>query len=285
MSSVHRILTGLEFELEPSTGPLNWPAQTEDLVRLSLELARVTRSGLAFAAVAGPPDGKYDCGQNDAWTSLAEQQVERMWRTAAAGDFPVEQAAWFGNPGEEWVASALESQMDLLIVPGTAASGVVRRNRSDIQWPQQAGCPVWFAGRELDSLDTEPPLIVFCDDLTDAAALHLSLAVDLALAWNARLLVVHPLTQSVDDLSQDEEDRLRREVFVRLSRTDFRAIPHGSQLRFITGGLEEIVVESSPEQAPNLIMASAGLVCDLRPQWRGHQLLWASTSKGKANGQ
>lgn len=280
MSSVHRILTGLEFVPVFSKGEVNWPAETEGLVRLSLELARVTRSGLAFAVVASPPEGESDCGQCDALTSLAEQQIETMWHSASAGEFPIEQAAWFGNPGEEWVASACESQMDLLVVPGVAVSGVVTQSRADIQWPQQAGCPVWFAGRESDRLATEPPLIVFCDDLSGEAAIHLTLAVELSLAWNARLLIVHPLTQSVEDLSKDEEDRLRREVFVRLSRTDFRAIPQGSQLRFVIGGLEEIVVESSPEQVPNLVMASAGLVRDVRPLWRGHLLLWASPSNG-----
>ncbi len=277
MSSVHRILTGLEFVLDPATGQLNWTAETEDVVRLSIELARVTHSGLAFAAVAVPPELASDCGPVDAWMAAAELQVKQLWQSAAAEEITIEQAAWFGNPGQEWAGSARDSEMDLLIVPGTPASDATVAYMADRRWIGQAGCPVWFAGREPDRLDAEPPLIVFCDDLSDEAAVHLPFAVELALAWNARLLIVHPLTHSVADLSKDEEDRLRREVFVRLSRTDFRAIPQGSQLRFVTGGLEEILLESSPEQAPNLVMASAGLVRDVRPQWRGHLLLWAST--------
>ena len=57
MSSVHRILTGLEFVADLKFGRLQWPAETEDLVRLSLELARATNSDLAFAALCclGPP--------------------------------------------------------------------------------------------------------------------------------------------------------------------------------------------------------------------------------------
>ena len=273
MSSVHRILTGLEFVPDPTTGRVNWPAETEDVVRLSIELARVTRSGLAFAAVAAPPAEERDCGQLDSWMAAAEQQVEELGRSASAGEFPIEQAAWFGNCGTEWTEAARESEMDLLIVPGAPRASVV--TSADLQWPRQAGCPVWFAGREPDRLDGGPSLIVFCDDLSDEAAVQLSFAVELALAWNARLLIVHPLTQSQAELSQDDEDSLRREVFVRLSRTDFRALTHGSQLRFIHGSVEEILAEVSLEQSPNLVMASAGLVRTARPQWRGHLLLWA----------
>ncbi len=271
MSSVHRILTGLEFVPDPTTGRVNWPAETEDVVRLSIELARVTRSGLAFAAVAATPAEEWDCGQLDSWMAAAEQQVEELGRSASAGEFPIEQAAWFGNPGPEWTEAARESEMDLLIVPGARASVATS---ADLQWPRQAGCPVWFAGREPDRLDGGPPLIVFCDDLTDEATVHLPFAVDLALAWNARLLIVHPFTQPLAELSKDDEDHLRREVFVRLSRTDFRALTHGSQLRFIHGGVEEILAEVSLEQSPNLVLAKAGLVRVARPQWRGHLLLW-----------
>ena len=278
MSSVLRILTGLEFVLDPATGQLNWPAETEDLVRLSIELARVTHSGLAFAAVAVLPEQASDCGQIDAWMAAAELQVKQLWQSAAAEAITIEQAAWFGNPGQEWAESARDSEMDLLIVPGAPASEATVAYMADRRWIEQAGCPVWFAGREPDRLDAEPPLIVFCDDLSHEAAVHLPFAVELALAWNARLLIVHPLAQSLADLSKDEEDRLRREVFVRLSRTDFRTIPQGSQLRFVTGGLNEIITEVSSEQIPNLVMSSVTHVGGVHSPWRGHLLLWASRS-------
>ncbi len=279
MSSVHRILTGLEFVLDPATGQLNWPAETEDVVRLSVELARVTHSGLAFAAVAVLPKQASDGVQVDAWMAAAELQVKQLWQSAAAEEITIEQAAWFGNPGQEWAGSARDSEMDLLIVPGAEASEAVVAIMADRRWwIEQAGCPVWFAGREPDRLDAEPPLIVFCDDLSHEAAVHLPFAVDLALAWNARLLIVHPLSQSVADLSMDEEDRLRREVFVRLSRTDFRTIPQGSQLRFVSGGLNEIITEVSSEQIPNLVMSNAARVGGACPPWRGHLLFWASQS-------
>lgn len=276
MSSVHRILTGLEFIPDPTSGRVNWPAQTEDLVRLSIELARVTRSGLAFAAVAEFPTQKYDCEQIDSWTAMAEQQVAELWQSSAAQAFPVEQAAWFGNPGVEWAESARENEMDLLIVPGGES---LDANPGDLQWPEVAGCPVWFAGREPDRLADGPPLIVFCDDLSNAASDQLPFAVELALAWNARLLIVHPLIHSVAELTADDEDRLRREIFVRLARTDFRALAQGSQLRFITGGMDEILAEVSREQTPNLVMASAGLVRVVRPEWRGHRLFWSQSSE------
>ena len=154
MSSVHRILTGLEFVPDRRTGCVNWPAETEDLVRLSIELARVTHSGLAFAAVATPPAEECDCGRIDSWTAAAEEQVEQKWRAASAGEFPIEQAAWFGNPGEEWAESARDSEMDLLIVPGAGASD---SPRADHLWPEVAKCPVWFAGREPDRLAGERP--------------------------------------------------------------------------------------------------------------------------------
>ncbi len=274
MSSVHRILTGLTFVPDPTTDRVNWPAETEDLVRLSIELARVTHSGLAFAAVAEPPTEECDCEQIDSWMAAAEQQVWELGRSASAGEFPTEQAAWFGNPAEEWAESARDSEMDLLIVPGAGSSGTTDVDLLDLTWPEVAGCPVWYAGREPDYLAGEPPLVVFCDDLSDESAVHLPLAVELALAWNARLLIVHPLSQPLSELTQDDIDRLRREVFVKLSRSDFRALMQGSQLRLVTGGVEEILAEVSSEQSPNLVLASAGSVRGFRPQWRGHLLLW-----------
>ncbi len=278
MSSVHRILTGLKFELEPATGQLKWPAETEDVVRLSIELARVTHSGLAFAAVAVPPELASDCGPVDAWMAAAELQVKQLWQSATAEEITIEQAAWFGNPGQEWAGSARDSEMDLLIVPGTPASDATVAYMADRRWIGQAGCPVWFAGREPDRLDAEPPLIVFCDDLSDEAAVHLPFAVELALAWNARLLIVHPLTHSLTELTQDSEERLRREVFIRLSRSDFRAITQGTQLRFVAGGLDEILAEVSSEQIPNLVMSSVTHVGGVLLPWRGHMLLWACSS-------
>ena len=218
MSSVHRILTGLEFVVDPASDQVKWPAETEDLVRLSIELARVTRSGLAFAAVGTPPEGDIDCGQVDRWLTTAEQNVEEFWRPAVSGEFQIEDSAWLGNPSEEWMASARESEMDLVIVPGSYSPEQFVEARAELQWPEQAGCPVWFAGREPDQLASEPPLIVFCDDLSDVAATHLSFSVELALAWNARLMIVHPLSRSVSDLASGEEDQLRREIFVRPNR-------------------------------------------------------------------
>lgn len=269
MSSVHRILTGLEFVADLKFGQIHWPAETEDIVRLAVELSRVTHSGLAFAAVARPPDGECNCGQLDCWCAEAEEGVERFVSASSAGEFRCEQGAWFGDPSEEWPSSAEESEMDLLIVPGaTDVSG------SELQWPAAAKCPVWFTGREPDRLEAIPPLIVFCDDLSDAAAQHLSLAVELALAWNSRLLLVHPLSPHAATLTKDEDDLLRQAIFGRLSRYDFRALTHGSQLRMLTGGLSEIMAQVSAEQVPNLVMASCGLAGGVRPSWRGHLLLW-----------
>ena len=269
MSSVHRILTGLEFVADLKFGRLQWPAETEDLVRLSLELARATNSDLAFAAIARPPEGECDCGQLDCWTAEAEEGVEQLVGTSAAGEFRVEQGAWFGDPAQEWPASAAESEMDLLIVPGTTDT-----SGSELHWPAKAKCPVWFAGREPDRLEAIPPLIVCCDDLSEPAARYLSLAVDLALAWNARLLIVHPLPADQKTLTKDEDDQLRQAIFGRLSRNDFRALTHGSQLRMLSGGLSEILNQISVEQVPNLMMASCGLAGESRPSWRGHLLLW-----------
>lgn len=269
MSSVHRILTGLEFVADLKFGRIQWPAETEDIVRLSVELARVTHSGLAFAAVARPPEGDCSCDQLDCWSAEAEEGIERFASASSAGEFRIEQAAWFGDPAEEWPASAEESEMDLLIVPGTTAG-----NGGELHWPAKAKCPIWFTGREPDRLEAHPPLIVFCDDLSDAAAQHLSLAVELALAWNARFLIVHPLSSAQKALTKDEDDQLRQAIFGRLSRNDFRALSHGSQLRMLPGGLSEILEQVSAEQVPNLVMASCGLASGSRPSWRGHLLLW-----------
>ncbi len=271
MSSVHRILTGLEFVAELKFGRIQWPAETEDIVRLSVELARVTHAGLAFAAVARPPDVESSCDQFDCWSAEAEEDLDRWVGTSSAGDFRIEQGAWFGDLSQEWPSSAEESEMDLLIVPGGAdVSG------GELQWPAHAKCPVWFAGREPDRLEAQPPLIVFCDDLSEEAAKHLPLAVELALAWNARFLIVHPLSSAGKPLTKDEDDQLRQTIFGRLSRSDFRALTHGSQLRMLSGGLDEILAQVSVEQVPNLLMACSALTSGPRPKWRGHLLLWPS---------
>ncbi|MFO1007954.1 MAG: hypothetical protein U0929_18495 [Planctomycetaceae bacterium] len=269
MSSVHRILTGLEFVADLKFGRLQWPAETEDIVRLSLELARVTHSDLAFAAVARPPEGECDCGQLDCWMTEAEEGVERFVGTSSAGEFRIEQGAWFGDPAEEWPASAEESEMDLLIIPGTTET-----SGGELHWPAKAKCPVWFTGREPDRLEAIPPLIVCLDDLSEPAARYLSLAVELALAWNARLLIIHPLSPARGPLTKDEDDQLRQAIFGRLSRNDFRALTHGSQLRMLSGGLSDILNQISAEQVPNLVLASCGLAGESRPSWRGHLLLW-----------
>jgi len=274
MSSVHRILTGLEFMLDPHAGRVSWPAETEDVIRLSIELARVTHSGLAFAAIARPPAGEFGCDQLDGCFAEAEQHIEQITRTSSAGMSAIESAAWCGHPEEEWPSSARESEMDLLIVPGGTVPESAEARRVEFQWPTRANCPVWFTGREPDRLDSAPSLIAFCDDLSDEAAMHLSFAVELALAWNARLLIVHPLQQPLETFATDEVDRLRREVFVRLSRTDFRTLAHGSQLRMFPGGLAEILDQVSAEQVPNLVVASASLARESRPCWRGHLVLW-----------
>ena len=52
MSSAHRMLIGLEFSPGPVSAWLYWHFEAEGLVRLSIEIARVSCSGLAFAAVA-----------------------------------------------------------------------------------------------------------------------------------------------------------------------------------------------------------------------------------------
>jgi hypothetical protein len=269
MSSVHRILTGLEFVADFKFGRIQWPAETEDIVRLSVELVRVTHSDLAFAAVARPPAGECGCDQIDCWCAEAEEGIERFASASSAGEFRIEQGAWFGDPTEEWISAAEESEMDLLIVPGTTAASA-----AELACLDKAKCPVWYAGREPDRLEAQPPLIVFCDDLSDEAAKHLSLGVELALAWNARFLVVHPLSSAEKPLSKDEDDRLRQAIFGRLSRTDFRALTHGSQLRMLAGGVSEILAQVSAEQVPNLLVASCGLVSGDRPNWRGHLLLW-----------
>ncbi len=271
MSSVHRIMTGLEFVLDPATGHVNWPAETEDLVRLSLELARVTRSGLAFAAVSGQTLEEHDCGKIDRWLAGAEDRLEEIWRAAVEGVIRVEHAAWFGKPLNEWLGAAQDSEMDLLIVPGafrfqaTFAAGV---------HSLQADSLLWFVGRELDRLASEPPLIAFCDDLSEEAAVHLPFAVELAMAWGARLLIVHPVGQAVSDMPVEAEGRLRREIFVRLSRTDFRAIPHGSQLQFVSGGLTEILSQVAEVQPPNLVLVSMNMVRQCSTPWSGHVLVW-----------
>ena len=279
MSSVQRILTGLEFVLDPHTAHVQWPSETEDVVRLSIELARLTRSGLAFAAVAPCLNEDWDCATVDRWLAEAEQQLEGFSRASPTDGIPIEHAAWFGSPGEEWARSARESNMDLLIVPGATLPLSPAARIAEHGLPERAGCPVWFAGREPDSLAAAPPLIAFCDDLSADAVPHLLFAVELALAWNARLLIVHPLAPPSVPLGADEEDRLRREVFVRLSRTDFRALSHGSQLRLLPGGLDEILQQVSTEQAPNLLMASAKLTAVARPSWRGHLYLWGGKAE------
>jgi hypothetical protein len=123
-------------------------------------------------------------------------------------------------------------------------------------------------------LASGPPLIAVCDDLSPRAERYLPVAVELALAWGARLLVVHPLEQPAESLSADQNDQIRREVFIRLSRSDFRSLAHGSQFRYLEAGLSQMLDGSLVEQVPNLVIAPAKLLANQSADLTSHCLIW-----------
>lgn len=282
MSTIQRILTGLEFIVDPPTGCVSWPPETEEIIRLSMELARLTHSGLAFAAVASSPEDGCECDSVDRWLADAEEQLEQWTQTGLLEGMPLEVGAWLGEPSSEWAQSAFDSSMDLLIVPCGSATRTPERLGKDIEIPRRARCPVWFTGREPNTLEATPPLIAILDDLREASFSRLLFAVELAFGWNARLLVVHPVSHAAVPLPREAEEEIRRQAFCRLSRTDFRSLAHGSQLRILdgSGGLQQILDQLGAEQVPNLVMAGTRLAADRRPVWKGHLCLWPDDLEG-----
>lgn len=277
MSVLHRLLVGVEFAVDPEAGAIHWPARTEDLLRLASELLQIVRGELALAAIAAPPMD-CDCGQIDSWSASAEESLQSLWQSVAPGSGPVEIGAWFGEPDQEWRASAHESEMDLLIVPrgvapgsSTFAAGPSAEERGELE----KSLAVWVLGSESNhELASGPPLIAVCDDLSRQAERYLPVAVELALAWGARLLVVHPLDRPADTLSEPQNDEIRREVFVRLSRSDFRSLAHGSQFRYLDNGLTPLLDGKLVEQIPNLVIAPASLLASGPATMTSHCLIW-----------
>lgn len=277
MSVLHRLLVGVEFAVDPVAGSIHWPARTEDLLRLASELRQVVRGELALAAIAPPPTN-CDCGQIDSWSASAEASLQSLWQSVAPNSGPVEIGAWFGDPDQDWRASAHESEMDLLIVPrvvtlhsDTLTPSPSPRGRRELH----PTCAVWVLGSESNhELASGPPLIAVCDDLSPQAERYLPVAVELALAWGARLLVVHPLDRPADTLSEQQNDEIRREIFVRLSHSDFRSLAHGSQFRYLDNGLTPLLDGTLVEQVPNLVIAPASLIASGPATMTSHCLIW-----------
>lgn len=298
MSVLHRILAGIEFSVALTSDEILWPSQTEDLLRLANELREIVRGQLALAAVATPPDN-CDCADIDRWMQNAESSLGKLWKSVTGGFGTAEMGAWFGPRLSEWCHSARDSEMDLLLIPQQAGPD---------QLPEicrQANCPVWIMGTEHGhQLGSEPPLIAFVDDLSPATENYHSVAVQLAHAWNARLLIVHPLPHAVSDLTEQQNDELRRQVFIRLSRTDYRSLHGGSQFHYLehikknsdermrsgnsdTESDRDRVLKNALEfhdqrlflgeitdQVPNLVMAPAQWATNPPPRFGGHLLVW-----------
>lgn len=267
MSVLHRLLAGVEFSVDPQSGEIRWPARTEDLLRLASELRQIVRGELALAAVGVTPEA-VDCGRIDRWMADAEASLQALWDSVAPSSGPIEVGAWFGDADAEWRASARESDMDLLIVPRVLAPA--NRERG-----QKSDVPVWVLGSESNhELASGPPLIAICDDLSPQAEKFLPVAVDLALAWGARLLVVHPLGMPADQISEERNDQIRREVFIRLSRSDFRSLAHGSQFRYLEGSYSPLFDGALADQVPNLAVGPACALSGLSTPPTSQCLIW-----------
>ena len=277
MSVLHRLLAGVEFSVDPQSGEIRWPARTEDQLRLASELLQIVRGELALAAIGQAPES-CDCGQIDRWIAAAEESLRSLWESVAPGNRPIEIGAWFGDADAEWRASARESEMDLLIVPRALALVSHAPNPSPGgrgEPERSAGCPIWVLGSELKhELASGPPLIAVCDDLSVPAEKYLPVAVELALAWGARLLVVHPLGKPVDQLSDDQNDEIRREIFIRLSRNDFRSLAHGSQFRYLEDSYSPLLDGTLVEQVPNLVIAPSSILSELSEASTSHCMIW-----------
>jgi hypothetical protein len=279
MSVLHRLLAGVEFLVDPQSGEIRWPARTEDLLRLASELRQIVRGELALAAIGTAPES-CDCGQVDNWMAAAEESLQSLWESVAPGNGPIEIGTWFGDADTEWRASARESEMDLLIVPRALTPGSNTLPPSPS--PGERGepeprmdCPVWVLGSESNhELASGPPLIAVCDDLSTQAEKYLPVAVELALAWGARLLVVHPLGKPIDQLSEEQNDEIRREIFIRLSRSDFRVLAYGSQFRYLEEGFSTLLDGTLVEQVPNLVIAPATMLSGLSALPTSHCLTW-----------
>lgn len=281
MSVLHRLLAGVEFSITPESGEIRWPAPTEDLLRTACELRRIVRGELALAAVGIAPQ-PCDCASADRWMTSAEESLQALWQSVA-NDEPVEIGAWLGSPDEEWTASARESSMDLLLVPHPGSESSLFSVRLDSEGAEsrislvaQAGCPVWYLGTEHDhQLGSEPPLIAVVDDLSSQAERYLPLAIELAQAWNARLIVTHPLGHPESDLSEERSDSLRREIFIRLSKTDFRSLPWGSQFRFLESSCEPLLRGELTGQTPNLVLGSTRILTEAPSNATCHRIVWS----------
>lgn len=275
MLPFRRLLTGIPFSITAAGMPHIAPC-IEPVVRLALEMRRLGRGDVAFAAVGECPETfADDCATVDRWTTDIETEVETWLLSASPDQRSFEVGAWCGLPSEEWTLAARTSEMDLLIVPGRTHGGVIPAQAAT--WTEQAGCSVWFVGVEVDSLSSEPPLILMIDDFTDKAEHALKAAIELAQAWSARLLVGHP-TYEFAPPTAEQNDELRRTAFARLSRNDFRCISQGANFIVHAGDVDQLITEVRQTQSVNLVVwpVTGGELIDNDVLGTAHLLLWAT---------
>ncbi len=273
MQGLQRILVGVDFNEKTSELPL----PTQEAIKKGLWLAETTGAQLTLLTVlpegAASEDGQPGIDGNENLSSLVNSQINQILEANPHDGVQVASKFASGRGWYELIQEVLREEIDLLIV-GTREKNVAKRmlyGSTGMKLLRKCPCPVWITRPETDPLEVST--IVAADDLSPVSDKVLHAAVSTAQLIDARLLVVHAADYPLEgammrtECSQEDLDNYRekiradaeKEIFDRLSMTDYRTIQQGTQI-LVQGGPADSVVEQviNDNDADLLVMGTIG---------------------------
>ncbi len=273
MQGLQRILVGVDFNEKTSELPL----PTQEAIKKGLWLAETTGAQLTLLTVlpeeAGSAEELIENDNKESLASLASSQVNQILEANSRDGVQVTSKFASGRGWYELICEVLREDVDLLIV-GTRERNVAKRmlyGSTGTKLLRKCPCSVWITRPDVNPLEVST--IVAADDLSPVSDKVLHAAVSTAQLIDARLLVVHAADYPLEgammrtECSQEDIDNYRekiradaeKEIFDRLSMTDYRTIQQGTQI-LVQGGPADSVVEQviTDNNADLLVMGTIG---------------------------
>ncbi len=273
MQTLSRILVGVDFHR--TTGEL--PLPTRRAIEKSLWLAEKTGAKLTLMSVLRGPapssENELESSAGSEYQHLISEQIETFIEKGRSAGVEVSSKFVYGRGWYELTREVIREDFDLIIVGTREKSAATRMlyGSTAVKLLRKCPCPVWVTRPDVDP--ESATTIVAADDLSPVGEKVLHTAVSTAQFIDARLLIVSAVSYPLEgammrtECSQEDLDKYRlkiqtdaeREVFDRLSMTDYRTIQQGTQI-IVQGGpadtvVEQVVVEN---HADLLVMGTIG---------------------------
>ncbi len=273
MQILRRVLVGVDFHR--STGEL--PLPTQRAIEKSLWLAEKTGASLTLMSVLRGPapnaENEQESTAASGYQQLITDQLETFIQKGRSAGVEVTSKFVYGRGWYELTREVIREDIDLIVVGTREKSATTRMlyGSTAVKLLRKCPCPVWVTRPDVDPESVTT--IVAADDLSPVGEKVLHTAISTAQFIDARLLVVSAVSYPLEgammrtECSQEDIDNYRlkikteteKEVFERLSMTDYRTIQQGTQI-VIQGGpadsvVEEVVVEN---KADLLVMGTIG---------------------------